>query len=518
MDHISLGMVYSRTPLFRSLFWCAVIFSFSPLLAASPVVDGAIYQQVSKPASRPPRWSGTQPVDILPQEAGGEEKLEKVGSRNTFNASDCMSYSCNQTIPETGTSNINVTKNFSTATSSYVNIISPTVSTLNKTTKNPIITKSINITDSLLTALDAVMKKGVSCFHPKWVNTVSDLRNRRWVDQLHDIPALVYPFCSDSSSLGNWLGLYLNEASCAMLSGGSLISPSIEHGYIPQNTTGRQDLFFDALPRIVLSAAPLEYAEVIRRMGEVCKCPRYCWDDPAAAMFKNTAWISSIVRKSINSYLTSIDMSMGTQINPLIDFSNGPMNSKLPLVPDVAIQYRCGDNMNYGSIGYGILPFRVFSDKIPKDSKYIFVMSDPPNRAGNNPSASHCAEILKWLFEYLKKEYSNSTVVVKKGGDVYLDFARLSMANTTICSASTFCLFPAIAHNGSAVYFPRTKLIGVPPEGYSMNDHFHWVNDPPLVADVFKPWYLIAWTLNGTSISRGSFVCFLVHFPLTPAY
>jgi hypothetical protein len=35
-----------------------------------------------------------------------------------------------------------------------------------------------------------------------------------------------------------------------------------------------------------------------------------------------------------------------------------------------------------------------------------------------------------------------------------------------------------------------------------MNNHFLWITDPPLVTDVFKPWYLIAWSLNGTAISK----------------
>ena len=400
------------------------------------------------------------------------------------------------------TNNKNVAKN----SSSFMYNVSSEISSLNITSKD------ID-GNSLQIAFDAVVRKGVSCFHPKWVNTVSDLKNRRWSAQLHNIPALVYPFCSDSSSLGNWLGLYLNEASCAMLSGGSLLSPSIEHGYVLQNTSGKQDLFFDALPRIVSSPNPLEYSKVIEQMEKNCRCPRYCWDDPAAAMYKNTVWISKTVRTSIDAYLTSVDLSLGTTIDPSSDFSNQPMDLKLPFVPDVAIQYRCGDNMHYGNIGYGILPFRAFTDRIPKDAKYIFVMSDPPKRARNNPSVSHCSEILRWLFEYLKKKRHNSTVVVKRGGDVYLDFARLSMANTTICSASTFCLFPAIAHNGSVVYFPRTKLIGVPPEGYTMNNHFVWITDSPLITDVFKPWYLIAWTLNGTSISKG--VLFIICFPFS---
>lgn len=60
---------------------------------------------------------------------------------------------------------------------------------------------------------------------------------------------------------------------------------------------------------------------------------------------------------------------MITELNPLLDLTNHPADyssHQLPLVPDVAVQYRCGDNMKYGNIGYGALPFRAFKEMIPK--------------------------------------------------------------------------------------------------------------------------------------------------------
>ncbi len=41
--------------------------------------------------------------------------------------------------------------------------------------------------------------------------------------------------------------------------------------------------------------------------------------------------------------------------------------------------YRCGDNIGF-SYMYGILPFFAFPDRIPKDAKYIYVLSDHPSR------------------------------------------------------------------------------------------------------------------------------------------
>ena len=220
-----------------------------------------------------------------------------------------------------------------------------------------------------------------------------------------------------------------------------------------------------------------------------------------AAMFKTTPWIGSIVRKAISAYLETVNISTGTLLSPNIDISSVAFGTYLPLIPDVAIQYRCGDNMGYGKIGYGVLPFRAFLKLIPSNAKYIYVMTDPPARAWGHPYVQHCQGITHWLFDYLVKHWPAAIVVVKKGGDMYLDLARLAFANTTICSASTFCLWPAMANNGSAVYYPKTNLIGVPPGDYKINDHFTWITDPPLITDVWRPWYLIEYALNSLPVN-----------------
>ena len=77
----------------------------------------------------------------------------------------------------------------------------------------------------------------------------------------------------------------------------------------------------------------------------------------------------------------------------------------------------------------------------------------------NSSFGSKCPKILSKLFEFLVRMFPKATVLLKFGGDPLLDMARLALANVTICSASTFCLWPAIANNHKA-YFPVTDLIG----------------------------------------------------------
>ena len=63
------------------------------------------------------------------------------------------------------------------------------------------------------------------------------------------------------------------------------------------------------------------------------------------------------------------------------------------------------------------------------------------------------------------------------GGDQFLDYARLAYSNVTICSSSTFCLWPALANNGD-VYFPLTALVansGSNATAKDLGPRFHWI-------------------------------------------
>jgi hypothetical protein len=54
------------------------------------------------------------------------------------------------------------------------------------------------------------------------------------------------------------------------------------------------------------------------------------------------------------------------------------------------------------------------------------------------------------------EQFPDAVVVILRGFDLFEDLARLTYAKTTICSVSTFCLWPAIS-NDNTVYFPLTK-------------------------------------------------------------
>jgi hypothetical protein len=208
------------------------------------------------------------------------------------------------------------------------------------------------------------------------------------------------------------------------------------------------------------------------------------------------------MNQAITKYYSTIDPKQSTTIAPETDITNSK-SEFLPLIPDVTIQYRCGDNIGF-SYMYGILPYTAFASRIPANSKYIYVLSDHPSRALHAQYTSRCQVILQGLFDYLTEKNPNSTIVVKRGGDIFLDYIRIAQSKTVICSASTFCFWPSLAtiKNGGQVHFPITNLIaGADSIDLAPNfgPNFYWINDSNIISDFrrVKPWNTVVDVLNG---------------------
>ena len=147
------------------------------------------------------------------------------------------------------------------------------------------------------------------------------------------------------------------------------------------------------------------------------------------------------------------------------------IENSLPVIPDVAIHYRCGDNT---VTHYGFTPFRVFKAKIPPNARHIYVMAESPSRNARPDRVDRCASIFMALRSYLMSHFSKALVVILQGHDMFDDLARLTYANTTICSVSTYGLWPAMSNNHT-VYFPVTKLIAKENTSFDYGPSFHWL-------------------------------------------
>lgn len=174
-----------------------------------------------------------------------------------------------------------------------------------------------------------------------------------------------------------------------------------------------------------------------------------------------------------SSAATKILIGKNTTIFDVNSASSSVIEQQLPLIPDVAIHYRCGDNT---VTHYGFTPFRVFAATIPHDTRSIYVMAESPSRNARPDRTERCTSIFMALRSYLMSKFPRAVVVVLRGHDMFEDLARLTYANTTICSVSTYCLWPAMSNNHT-VYFPVTKLIAKENTSFDYGSSFHWLVD-----------------------------------------
>ena len=318
---------------------------------------------------------------------------------------------------------------------------------------------------------------------------------------------LIYPFCLITKELGNRLGNYFQEVACAEASGLHFIAVHPQwdltgsfHGNSTNTTDHNKVAFLKALPDIIVHKQPLDASQARDKIKHACHCTRYCWQHVNAPWVNRTAILGQYLQNAMTAYTEALLPAQRiTTVDPEVDFSNAKPNEVLPVVPNVALQYRCGDNIGF-SYMYGILPFTAFVGRIPANAKYIYVLSDHPSRAVHSPYTNRCHLILQNLFEFLKEKYPAATVVVKRGGDLFLDYVRLGTANTTICSASSYCFWPAVSNPGTS-YFPLTNLIAGADSmelAPSFGPRFHWM-DEKIISNfkMVKPWTKIIDVLTG---------------------
>eukprot|EP01041_Mallomonas_annulata_P010878 gene10878-22717_t len=354
---------------------------------------------------------------------------------------------------------------------------------------------------------------------------------------------MVYSPCMTTFALGNALGHYFHQITCAISSNIYIIMDRMtaESPFMPlvklprKNTHGKSQTlpeppeldsyslaFFESLPTIF---GPLESSShqqqqqqqgishkvdkdaAVHSLKSHCKCGRFCWEQGDASWSRYIPLIADVMNVALDGYIhANPDLfARGTVLNITntndihSDLCTGVVTAAadnfLPLVPDVAIHYRCGDTVP--SDKYGFLPFYAMLNLIPVESRHIYILTDHPDRAVimGHPFAVHCPGILQALFEYLSHHYPNTTVLVKKGGDPFLDLIRLARANVVICSASTFCLWPAIATNGTA-HFPITPLVA----RIALGPNFKWITSPRIVSRFHVGMHLetMIQVLNGT--------------------
>jgi hypothetical protein len=348
----------------------------------------------------------------------------------------------------------------------------------------------------------------IDCFGDDYDGTRDDVLQQRWKKYVQD-PVLnpdqhsvmIFPFCLRTFQLGNTLGYYLNDIACADISGSHFLAVKSNFNIIDPKAlvaSGNAQMeFFQALPNLIIHPSPNTPSDVNNILKTKCHCLQFCWENSEAPWTQRLSLIKHVLIPAIDAYTKhSHGEVLGTILNNATDYSTLPFSAPLPLIPNVTIQYRCGDNVGFGKTKYGLLPFAVYRrfNRIPAQfSKYIYVIADSPTRSANHPYSNRCDTILKHLFDYLKGYYPQSVIVVKRGGDPFLDYTRIAYSSVVFCSASTFCLWPALANSHGNVYYPLTPLIakaGSNETAPNFGPRFHWISEVPMIKEFkhYRPW------------------------------
>lgn len=294
---------------------------------------------------------------------------------------------------------------------------------------------------------------------------------------------LVQTSCFGISSLGNYLGEYFESVMCSYFSGLHFVSVSriwepAEKDFVHP--------FFSKLPYLIEHPAPEKNADAAKKkVEEYCRCGGNCHEHTFSLWTRGVHIIKPLLNEALEYQYSQMLLKTNNYTTvQTSDHSNIPsQDEELPLIPDVAIHYRCGDNF----VGhYGFLPFRAYGHLLQSDYregkiKTIYILAEKRDRgisAHKKAFMETCDQIFPALFHYFNATFPHATILIRRGDDPYLDLIRLAKAKITICSVSTFCLWPALVQ-GKNAYYPQTKLI------VRGNTHidlgFHWITHPPVL-------------------------------------
>ena len=306
---------------------------------------------------------------------------------------------------------------------------------------------------------------------------------------------LINTVCYTNHSFGNDFGLHMENVICAKLTGVDYIAPYFMDPYFPFIS---DHPFFKALPRIELnSMSPKPFMIAKNEVDRKCRSFMFPWNQDIALIHSHTDIVKSYFLKGINSYLDTTSYSerytiLGPYDRRIYRSKSTTANEtsggiiRYPLIPDIAIHFRCSDNTDVG----GILPLSAVTEilegvqrRTDSNISTVYVVSEPPSKAAHGKASelqkSRCRVLRHRLTMHVAQLIPNAVVILLRSQDLFDDLARLTYAKLLICSASTFCLWAAISSNGTA-HLPVSKLF-MQGQVKDYGPHVHWIQDHPLV-------------------------------------
>ena len=204
------------------------------------------------------------------------------------------------------------------------------------------------------------------------------------LDYVDDSMIGYFYLCEDQfayESMGNHLTSYFGQRACADVAGTHYLAIHSVHEGLRSHATSNHK-FYTSLPKVFVHPHPINHLDFDQIAEERCVCVWNCLSDPKSPYLTLLPWMRETFHNSLVTYVHSVNLSAGTILNPDWDLSTAPPGTFLPIVPDVTIHYRCGDNVDVGRamIGHGLMPFPRLLPLIPRGKRYIYILSDSPVR------------------------------------------------------------------------------------------------------------------------------------------
>ncbi|KAI2506002.1 hypothetical protein MHU86_8413 [Fragilaria crotonensis] len=156
---------------------------------------------------------------------------------------------------------------------------------------------------------------------------------------------------------------------------------------------------------------------------------------------------------------------------------------------EVVVHLRTGDIGQNAHPCYGLVPFHVYTNLIPRTAQTIGVITAPFRQGGRfdfNEAVTLAAR------DYIRSKFPDARVSIRNGNEsMAVTYARMVAANWSFCGSSTFCLYPALATAGksyilqSPLYGGTSSWLGMVAE---MLDNVHYIKDEMIFSTEYHGW------------------------------
>jgi len=425
---------------------------------------------------------------------------------------------------------------------------------------------SIKIEDSLKQSIDSLLLADSGfCSLASFTSSLKLVN----VEDSADTALMVYLLCHDSitsTNIGNHLFSYFLNAACAKATGAHFLAPFLINNDLAtatKNISAYSYNFYDQLPSIVQHNEPKEHMIQTHVMKDHCFCHLKCFAANTKILANTLPWMVDQLQNMVKNYKMKFIELYGEEqayTHPITK-----QNLTIPLIPDVAIHYRCGDIVDHDRFplsGVGLMPFSKILNSLATAGanhalKTIYIIPEfqyshnlhGHHRASNyfhtqQESHDRCHQIYTWLYQAISNKYPTSNVILlpinhhheneviseEKEKEIvwkqnaFLDFVRLASAKIMIGTPTSFAFMATISHNHSSsdknnqVYFPHTNEITTFLEIESVRQYFqshsnniHWIESPELLSQNWpNPWTFVKFDLLQSAISTNDLDGFVV--------